>query len=412
MPRAVWNGQVIAESDAHEVVEGNVGFLPLRAAAAAVALLTVAVGVAALLLIARADGAGALPPGRGASGLALLVVGNLGYAVLALFLAWKAAQPEAWGLGLALAAIGLNSCLSPVIRLAGLSELPASTILLAGTYALGAVAFIRVAHSFANPLTEDDCRAFFRSDWARRAFTFWVRPRRVWLVLGGALFAIVLVLDLASDRWLPGSLGSSLHRALNLAVIGFGALGAWINYRTSDAAGRRRIVWILQAAFLALAIAVLHASAEILGAAVGFELPASSQTWAGLLSRFGMIACFVLAIFWAGAIDPRLVLRKTVVYSASISILVFLFAVVENVVSGYLADRLGLRNDLVAAVAGAAVGLSFHPLREGLNRFMTACFGLASAGRPGSERRAAEGGRCHGTHVVSRREIPPAQGCR
>ncbi len=28
MPRAVWNGQVVAESDAHEVVEGNIYFPP------------------------------------------------------------------------------------------------------------------------------------------------------------------------------------------------------------------------------------------------------------------------------------------------------------------------------------------------------------------------------------------------
>lgn len=272
----------------------------------------------------------------------LRIVNSFSFAGLALLFAWKSERREAWVVGLSLAAINLNG---------HKPEHPLGMI----SYVVACVAFLRSTQIFPNPLTPDDLRSLSRFEWVSKGFAFWLRPLNLWLWFGGLLVFATEIVGLSST--MP-----------NIVILAFGLTGMWANYRTSDETDRRRLFWILQATVWSLCIRIFRASLKFLAASLDLDLPDRLWTWASLTHDLGVTAFFLLAVFYAGAISARLVLRKTAVYSLSISILIFLFAVVENYLSGYLSEQLGLEDRIVSAMTGAAVGLTFNPLRAGLNR--------------------------------------------
>jgi hypothetical protein len=77
-----------------------------------------------------------------------------------------------------------------------------------------------------------------------------------------------------------------------------------------------------------------------------------------------MVICFAAAVFYAGAISPALIVRKTLVYSATVALLVFLFAVIEIYIAHSLIHALHVNDRFASAVLGAFFGLAFHPLKH------------------------------------------------
>ena len=306
-----------------------------------------------LAVLALAFGAGGLLDGSPVTAAnlerLLRIADSFSFAGLALLFAWKSEHREAWIVGLSLAAINLNG------------QRPGEPLGLI-SYVVASVAFLRSTQTFPNPLTPEDVRSLIRSEGVCRAFAFWLRPLHLWLGFGGLLVFMTQVVGLSS-------------RLPNVLILAFGLTGMYANYRTSDEIDRRRLFWILQATAWALCIRIIRTSVVFLAASLDLHLPAGFSTWASLTHNLGVTVFFLLAVFYAGAINARLVLRKTAVYSLSISILIFLFAVVENYLSGYLAERLGLEDRIVSAMIGAAVGLTFNPLRDGLNRLASRLMG-------------------------------------
>lgn len=92
------------------------------------------------------------------------------------------------------------------------------------------------------------------------------------------------------------------------------------------------------------------------------------------IAPFAMLALLIgglgLAVFYQGAIDPRLAIRKTTVYGALGVLFIVLFAVVESLVSEVLEARLGLPSMLGAALSGAVVALIVIPLRGRFSRWL------------------------------------------
>jgi hypothetical protein len=83
-----------------------------------------------------------------------------------------------------------------------------------------------------------------------------------------------------------------------------------------------------------------------------------------------MVTCFAAAVFYAGAISPALIVRKTLVYGAAIALLLFLFAVVEIYVAHSIIHALHVDDRLGSAVLGAIFGLAFHPLKQRIEHFL------------------------------------------
>ncbi|HLM69606.1 MAG TPA: hypothetical protein VK358_18835, partial [Longimicrobium sp.] len=73
-------------------------------------------------------------------------------------------------------------------------------------------------------------------------------------------------------------------------------------------------------------------------------------------------------IFFQGALDPRLALKRTTVYAMLAVSGALLFAVVENLASSFIADVLHLSEGFGAAIAGGVVALGFNPVRDWLTR--------------------------------------------
>ena len=83
-----------------------------------------------------------------------------------------------------------------------------------------------------------------------------------------------------------------------------------------------------------------------------------------------MAICFAAAVFYAGAISPALIIRKTLVYGATVGLLLFLFAVVEIYVAHSLIHALHINDRFATAVLGALFGLAFHPLKHRIEHFL------------------------------------------
>lgn len=193
-----------------------------------------------------------------------------------------------------------------------------------------------------------------------------VGPRRVWVVTG-----MLLAISLLARSDLAFQLGQLMVLAAAVATMA-------ANYREGTTEEREKIYWLLLGGgFLFVARILLVAgrmSIEVAGSLTGAEGPELS-VWYGVVrsiswtvANAGLLSCLAMAVFYRGAIDPRLVLRRTAVYSFAVGLAVFLFAMFENYAAEVTADLLGIREGLLEAAAGAALALMLKPLHDGLTR--------------------------------------------
>ena len=82
-----------------------------------------------------------------------------------------------------------------------------------------------------------------------------------------------------------------------------------------------------------------------------------------ILAPLIIVISVAIAVFYDGAIDPELVIKKTAVYGALGALLAFLFAGIEGVASSAVTERLGLPASTGAWLASGTVALAFGPLR-------------------------------------------------
>lgn len=186
--------------------------------------------------------------------------------------------------------------------------------------------------------------------------------RRVWT------FSLCVLLLLAITR------SEVVFNVGQFMVIAVAVLTMATSYRVGDAADRRRIYWLLLGAEILfvgrLAIMLGEFALDWYGVA-----PAASMRYlrapAWTIANIGLIACLLTAVFYEGAIDPRLVVRRTAVYTLVTGALVFSFAIFENYVAERVALTLGLGEGLVEAVGAGVVALMLKPVHDllaGLSR--------------------------------------------
>jgi ABC-type Fe3+-siderophore transport system permease subunit len=71
-----------------------------------------------------------------------------------------------------------------------------------------------------------------------------------------------------------------------------------------------------------------------------------------------------MAAFYARAISPTLVIRKTFVYGVTVALLLFAYATMESCVANPLADKIGLSNSFANAMLGTVLALAFQPTKN------------------------------------------------
>ncbi|MGQ0563414.1 MAG: adenylate/guanylate cyclase domain-containing protein [Gemmatimonadota bacterium] len=164
---------------------------------------------------------------------------------------------------------------------------------------------------------------------------------------------------------------------------------AWVylalGYQLGDAVARRQMMWVFTGSVVAIAVISVAGMLSFLmelffagTALAGLEIyrdgplarllegPVSSGSF--LLGGFVVIASFAIAIFRYGALDPKLVIQNTALYGAVGFLLTGAFIVLESVASSVIESRLALPASAGSWIAGAAVALSFGPLRLAVMR--------------------------------------------
>jgi len=148
------------------------------------------------------------------------------------------------------------------------------------------------------------------------------------------------------------------------AAILISALNLRFGYRLADADDRRRIRMV----------GLEHAVAK---AIPGVILGVGNLT---------MVICLAVGIFYDGALESSLIVRRSAVYTAFGVLLTFVFAGVENIASSLLSAQLGLPDGASSFVGGGAAALVFGALRSTVARLVRP---RPAAATEGAERVAA-----------------------
>lgn len=270
-------------------------------------------------------------------------------------------------------------------------------VLMSATMWLSMAAFLRFAALFPHPLTHADLEHADRLRAARRgraprpvsrARRLLLDPRFVWG--GAAAMALFAMVTAATHR--TGIQALALPILVWAIVRAVGLLRS--SLAVADEAGRRSILWVVQGFYAMLWLGVFvvvsliwgmwsgyrHAAAG--GSMADFQMPYALLMVANVgqsLAVFFVVACLAVAIFFYGALDPRLALRSTTVYAALGVAGALLFAVVENIVSGVMVDSLRLSDGVGGPVAGGIVALATSPLRDAISRAVERRFATRAA---------------------------------
>ena len=149
-------------------------------------------------------------------------------------------------------------------------------------------------------------------------------------------------------------------------------------YHLGSDQSRRRIEWIYlylftlsSILFLTIFVGMLTnitSSLGLIDKAVIWELQLINGMIAlGIicwLIPIGFLVCLGLSIFYRGAIDPNLLIRKSTIYTIIALVMTVVFISVEGAVTSQAVVRLGLPSQSGAILAGTITALVFGPVRN------------------------------------------------
>jgi hypothetical protein len=312
---------------------------------------------------------------------------------LALFLAFLAAL---WGSLLRFLKVEiLEDAVTANLSAEGWSATLAVAGLLLATGAL-----VRFSTLFPAPLSPRQLPPPRRMPWLRTIRASLFRPEVVWGVV-----ALLLLLDWGSGELFRGLIptpeeGESvpiqgavipflLGQIAVIAVpplvgIGLGIRNLASGYHLASREDRRRVLWLVAG--------ISAAGWMVLGSVLGLPLAVILHLpdWVVdvllallVLAPTVLVVTSAIAIFYAGSVDPGLVLRRSTVYGALGALGILLFAGLEDVLSDWVASRIGLPGIVGSLLAGSVAAGVMIPLKKSVDR-------IASRVLPGQERDTKE----------------------
>jgi len=269
---------------------------------------------------------------------------------VAFLIVWRAGDhPPNVSIALAVAFINSNGAmwmLLEELRVSAAIRVPVNVL----SFILGAGFYIRASQLFPRTLTPEDIMSS-RTIWGKIkplcvALVFFLRARAVWV------FVIVVSL-------LP------FGGAIRLVIVLMGLVYFYVMYRSGDVETRSKVLWFLEAA---LAVFVIGLVGEGVNAALhGTGSPTLRVMHLVLFNAANCLAqviCIFAAVFYAGAISPALVIRKTFIYGMTAALLLFTYATVEAFLVNFLVDVTGISDRFAGALLGTLFGLAFHPIKN------------------------------------------------
>jgi class 3 adenylate cyclase len=167
---------------------------------------------------------------------------------------------------------------------------------------------------------------------------------------------------------------TSVAMLLGLYVFWFGLACLRYKYKRALEEDRVRIQWLYFGAWTAglvmLAWAFIALAMPLRGidryAAIAFAtLTSFAPVIAGLIGLLSL----AVSIFYRGAIDPRLAIRRSTIYTLLLALIGFVFIAIERTVVNFAAARLGLGPDLGIVVAAALAAAVLMPMRQIVERW-------------------------------------------
>jgi hypothetical protein len=265
----------------------------------------------------------------------------------------------------------LEDGLASFARTRGDSEILAKVASLYTRIALFIVlaAALRFSQLFPSPLRKDSIRdaanVQFRMARAVLEPLGWVQ--RVFLnhyLLWGTT-AVVVVLALAGPLVVTPALSGAATICVAILILA--------NLRAAHVAAspeqRRSVYWLSLGMIVVVMTGFLTASLVVLEFTSGWRIPiALWPYWLGLAGLLGGLCVTAFAILYQGALDPVLMIHKTLLYGGLAVVLVFLFSGLENVLTNYVVNYLGLPSGFGAWIAGGMVALILGPMQEAMAR--------------------------------------------
>jgi hypothetical protein len=261
-------------------------------------------------------------------------------------IAWRAGDSIAnLAIALALTFAFMTDTLSAAFDGHGIGDTVLSDSIITVTYIAAASLFIRASQCFPRQLTTAQVRS--------RILAALLRPAVLW--------PVSTVLGLIATG-LSGTMAATAGR---LGILGLAIAFFYISYRTGDADVRRKVLWFLAVAILTAVFTIVTAATKLV---LGNDAPENLLLIVGVglfsLNSLSIICCVFAAVFYAGAISPSLVIRKTVVYGLTTALLLFVFATVEVFIHHQLVHFLHVTDTLASSLIGGVFGLTFHPVKH------------------------------------------------
>lgn len=165
--------------------------------------------------------------------------------------------------------------------------------------------------------------------------------------------------------------GAHVFAPMWMVITATGILYFYISLRGPDVVARHKVLWFFEAALAAAIITMFAGALDLaLGNSVTPDVRAVIQLIFNIATGLTIVICFATAVFYAGAMSPALIVRKTLVFGATVALLLFLFAVVEIYVAHSLIHALNVNDRFASSVLGAIFGLAFHPLKHRIEHFL------------------------------------------
>jgi len=325
---------------------------------------------------------------------ALIAADGVLAASLGLALAWRpAAQPGSRSLARALAFGSVSAAYLFQARLHLDPDLPFRALADAVACALGGAGIASLcAFLFRYPRTPTLAQLVALSRIQRHArrlddwvVAVWMRTGRASIRRGPSLALAAcagvagLFLPVATQDSAAGTFLFVAFATVPVVLCGIAFVWLQAKYATGSAEDRRRIGWIHlgpAAGFAATAIALfgLLAASAIVGSDAPVLFGAPLVAWC-VVSWFCvvpvLVGCFLLGLafsmFYAGSLDPRLAMRRSLLAGLSGASLTLAFVILENLASSALAARSGLSGQTSVLAAGTVAALVFAPLRSRLD---------------------------------------------
>jgi hypothetical protein len=225
------------------------------------------------------------------------------------------------------------------------------------TFILGAGFYIRAAQRFPRTLTPDDITSnptiWGRITPVRVVLIFFLRAPAVW---GFAVVAALLTVFVSNPHF---------GEATRLVIVLMGLVYFYVMYRSGDVETRRKVLWFLEAALATLVIGLLAEGVNAVMHGTGSPtLRVVLSVFINSANSLAELICISAAVFYAGAISPALVIRKTFIYGMTAALLLFTFATVEAFLVNLLVDVTSISDRFASALLGTLFGLAFHPIKN------------------------------------------------